>query len=112
MKKFLMTVSVFCFLVIACVGMAYAERLLMWDDPNPDSVGVYEYQAEFVNANGQLVANPVVPKGTWVTIDIPDGKYTVTVKAHNDWDQSIPSDPFDFTKSAPKKVVNIRLGEK
>jgi hypothetical protein len=82
---------------------------LVWDDPNPVSAGGYEYQAEFVDSNGQMVANPIVPKGTWVEITLAAGTYTVTVKPHNDWEWGPSSEPLTFTKNSLQPVINLRI---
>jgi hypothetical protein len=66
-------------MVLLLATPVLAARNLVWDDPNPDSMGVFEYQAEFMNSNNQIVANPVVPKGQWIEVTVPQGTYTVTV---------------------------------
>jgi hypothetical protein len=105
MKKVL--VFVIALFLLSAVGVSAKD--LVWDDPNPVAVGVYEYQAEFVDSNGQMVANPIVPKGVWVSITIPAGTYTVVVKAHNIWDWSAPSAPLTFDKVTPEPVINLRI---
>jgi hypothetical protein len=104
MKKLLISLV----LVLGFASHAWGIDL-MWDDPNPPEVGVYEYQAEFVDVNGQLAANPIVPNDQWVEITLPGGTYTVTVKAHSLWGWSDPSAPLSFTKQKPDAPINLRI---
>jgi hypothetical protein len=95
-------------LVLMLSTSAFGAKLV-WDDPNPASAGVYEYQAEFVDSNGQMVANPIVPLGEWVTIIVPDGDYSVSVRAYNLWGPSVPSASISFTKKNPDAPINLRI---
>jgi len=105
MKKIIILLA----LMLLISTNAWSAAKLVWDDPNPPEVGVYEYQADFVDSNGQLVANPIIPNDTWVEITLPMGTYTVTVRAHSIWDWSDPSDPLTFTKTKPDKPFNIKI---
>jgi hypothetical protein len=108
-KSLIVLVMIALISLVLVGGVGWAAQNLVWDDPNPPEAGVYEYQAEFVNDNGQMVANPIVPKGTWIEVTVPAGTYIVTVKAHNIWAWSDPSEPFTFTKNKPLAPVNLRF---
>jgi len=110
MKKMMLAMILFCFLLIGLASVVSANPFLVCDPP-PASEEVDNYQVEL---NGTVVADvPPDASGQYgFKFDLSglaDGSFTAKARAHNVWGWSNFSDPFDFTKSVPGAPANIRL---
>ena len=76
---------------------------LIWD-ANPSAENVDSYEVEL---NGDVADTVDVPE--YDLTSLPDGHYTVRIRAHNMWGWSDFSNPFDFTKIVPSVPVGIAL---